>query len=309
MWELLALPMKMAAVYMTLYVLLPRFFEQRRFAALAVWVTVVVLAAAFLQRVTEFAAVREFSNPYERSDALLHPIKVLRAVIGIYPVVALASLVKLTQSWYRRDLESERLRRERLHAELRFLRTQIQPHFLFNTLNNLYALTLKRSPAAADVVLKLSDMLEYMLYEGDADLVPLESELHIVETYLELERLRYAERLHLTYSVKGDVSGCSVPPMLLLPLVENAFKHGIRQHVENSSISISVIAGNEAIEVSISNTIPPSENEGEHATGRTEPGIGLKNVRRRLDLTYGSAHTFECGENDHQFHVFLRLEA
>lgn len=304
-WELLALPMKMAAVYVTLYQLLPRYFERRRFAALAVSVTVVVLAAAFLQRVTEFAVVREFSNPYQRADVLLHPIKILRAVIGIYPVVALAALVKLTQSWFRRDLESEQLRREKLQAELRFLRTQIQPHFLFNTLNNLYALTLKRSTAAADVVLKLSDMLEYMLYEGDAELVLLEKELQTLETYLELERLRYGDRLQLAYDVEGDISGCSVPPMLLLPLAENAFKHGISRQIESGSIAITVTVQDDGVEVLIDNSVPDADSE---TAPPPESGIGLHNVRRRLDLQYGTSYEMECGERGGRFHVTLRLE-
>ncbi len=313
MWELLALPMKMVAVYVTLYVLLPRYFEQRRFATLAILVTLVVLAAAFLQRVTEFAAVREFSNPYERADTLLHPIKILRAVIGIYPVVALASLVKLTQSWFRRDLDAERLRREKLQAELRFLRTQIQPHFLFNTLNNLYALTLKRSSAAADVVLKLSDMLEYMLYDGDADFVPLEKELQTLETYVELERLRYGDRLDLTYDVHGDVARCSVPPMLILPLVENAFKHGISQQIESGSIAISIRADDGGVRVSIDNSIPGPESTGVQESQtrpsvHVESGIGLRNVRRRLDLMYGASYTLDFGERDGQFHVSLWMD-
>jgi len=318
MWQMVALPPKMAAVYSTLYILLPRTFSRRRLLAFAAWATLIVLAAALAQRLIELAAVREFSNPYERADVLLHPIKVLRAVIGIYPVVALTAFIKVSKSWLRQDLESERLRREKLTAELRFLRAQIRPHFLFNTLNNLYALTLKRSETAADVVLKLSDMLEYMLYEGDVESVSLERELETVETYLELEKLRYGDRLDLTFEIIGDVTACSVPPLLILPLVENAFKHGISRQIDEGSIAIRVAAVDRVAEIEIVNSVPVLDESGAGEPGADKPGagepdthetgIGLTNVRRRLDLTFEEAYELIAGRDGDMYRVHLRLD-
>ena len=300
-WELVALPPKMAITYLTLYVLLPRFFLRRRFVRFAAWVTAGVLVAALFQRLIEWGVVREFSNPYERADVFLHPLKVLRAVIGIYPVVALAAFLKVGKLWVRRDAEAEVLRSQSLEAELRFLRTQMQPHFLFNTLNNLYALTLRGSDRAADAVLKLSAMMEYLLRDTGQNRIPLAKEIEAIETYLELERLRYGERLDLRFRVAGEAAGAEIHSMLLLPFVENAFKHGVGKRAGGGSVDIDLEV-TDRLRFRVANSIPSQE-----APTGSEPGIGLENVRRRLELLYGDRYHLELARRDGTFRVDLTI--
>jgi len=306
MWEGMALPVKMGATYFTLYLLLPRYFMNRQFIRFSIFIVIVLMIAAFLQRVIEFSIINLFINPYERAETLLNPIKVLRAVIGIYPVVALAAFIKVGKYWYRRDLESRELEREKLEAELKFLKAQIHPHFLFNTLNNLYALTLKRSEDASEVVLKLSDLLNYMLYEGRERTVSLARELELVETYIALEKIRYGDRLELSYRVSGNPEGKQIPPMLLLPFVENSFKHGASKELEQVQVTIEIEVKENRFTLRVEND--KSDTIPEAGQGLNEEGIGLKNVKRRLELLYGEGHTLEISDIDSRFRIELTLE-
>ena len=306
MWEGMALPVKMGATYFTLYLLLPDYFMNRQFIRFSVYIMLTLLFAAFLQRLIEYTVINLYINPYEQIETLLNPIKVLRAVIGIYPVVALAAFIKVGKHWYRRDLESQKLERDKLEAELKFLKAQIHPHFLFNTLNNLYALTLKQSENASEVVLKLSDLLSYMLYEANDRTVPLAKELNLLEVYISLEKIRYGERLKISYNVTGDPEGKEIPPMLLLPFVENSFKHGASQELEQAEVRIDIeVEKNQlTLEVENDNSGVPEEPDG----GGYREGIGLTNVKRRLGLLYGESHDLRIEDSGERFRVALTLQ-
>ncbi|MDX1673063.1 MAG: sensor histidine kinase, partial [Balneolaceae bacterium] len=237
-WEGISLPVKMGATYFTLYFLLPQFFMNRKFVRFLLYLVAALLVAAFLQRASEYIIYTNYINPFDTGEVLFYPSKVLKAVIGIYPVVALAAFIKIGKHWYEQDLESRQLQKDKLEAELKFLRSQIHPHFLFNTLNNLYALTLKKSEEAPEVVLRLSDLLNYMLYEGAEWTVPLRKELELIESYISLEKIRYGNRLNVSFRVHGEIEQEVIPPMLLLPFVENSFKHGISQELDRVEVTV-----------------------------------------------------------------------
>ncbi len=305
MWEGVALPVKMGATYLTLYLFLPRYFMNRRFVRFTIWTIVALLLAAFLQRLLEYTIVNQFINPYERAEVLLNPVKVLRAVIGIYPVVALAAFIKVGKHWYERDLESQKLQRDKLEAELKFLKAQINPHFLFNTLNNLYSLTLKQSKRASQVVLKLSNMLNYMLYDGSQSTVALEKELEAVETYISLEKLRYGHRLDLHFEIEGSTANKQIPPMLILPFVENSFKHGAGQQLNDAWINIHIKVEGSGFQLRVQNSL---ESGPESQKTDERNGIGLSNVRRRLDLLYGEKYSLDINREQNYYEIMLSLD-
>ncbi len=141
-------------------------------------------------------------------------------------------LIKFIGMWYDRKQMA-------LNSELNFLRAKIHPHFLFNTLNNLYSLTLNNSPASPGVVLDLSQILRYMLYECNTDYVPLKKDIEIIRHYIGLEQLRYGDRLDLNLNIKGDIHGQQIAPLLMIPLIENAFKHGSSEMIEEAWIKSS----------------------------------------------------------------------
>lgn len=303
--EALYLPVKMAATYVTLYVLLPRYFLNRKYIQFVLILAGSLIIAACVQRVLDYAIIYRILNPSLLQQPFFSATPTLKIIIGIYPVVALAAFIKLAKHWYKRDLITRELEKDKLEAELKFLRAQIHPHFLFNTLNNLYALTLKKSKKASEVVLRLSDLLNYMLYEGNARKVKLKKELEVIETYISLEKIRYGKRLSVSFDVKGETADKEIPPMLLIPFVENSFKHGAGEQPDQVWVSIDIeITGNQfTLKVENSKDTNGSVDE----TGYKE-GIGLKNVQRRLELLYGDSYDLQLVEEEAMFSVILKLK-
>lgn len=185
-------------------------------------------------------------------------------------------------------------------TELAFLRSQIHPHFFFNTLNNLYSLTLQKSDAAPEVVLKLSSLMSYMLYESSVPAITLEKELANLENYIALEQLRFGGRLTLCFEKKGQREGIHIPPLLLLAFVENSFKHGMSQIAGEGRIHLRLQVTKTELLFQIDNPILDGTGEEKH-------GIGLKNVIRRLDLLYGSQYRLDLEQTATTFHVTLKI--
>lgn len=147
-------------------------------------------------------------------------------MLGELYVISFVSAIKITLDWISTSKRAARLEKERLEAELRFLRSQISPHFFFNTLNNIYSLSLEQSKKTPETVLKLSELMRYLLYETKHKKQALDKELQCIKNYLDLERLRHGQRVNIDMNVKGNIKGRKVPSMLFIPFIENAFKHG-----------------------------------------------------------------------------------
>jgi sensor histidine kinase YesM len=210
--------------------------------------------------------------------------------------------LKLSLDWYGQQLLIQKILVEKLHAEVDFLRAQVNPHFLFNVLNNLYALTLKKSELAPDVVLKLSEMMEYMLYDSTDEKALLEKEVTYLKNYIELERLRLNRESAICLDVNAAFDGQEIAPLLLLPLIENAFKHGLSTQSENGWLTVNIGLHQSTLTVLVRNAKPPlvgSKNKG---------GIGLGNLRKRLELLYPSRHHLELEDKRDTFQAKLVIE-
>lgn len=228
-----------------------------------------------------------------------------RLVYDVFDCV-LASCTALSARLYFRQQQLQQreaqLRAEKLDAELQALKSQIHPHFLFNTINNLYALARRKSDKTAPVALKLASLLRYILYESAKPAVRLEQEVQNLRDYVELEKLRFDEaRLTVKMAVEMDNPLQQITPLLLLPLVENAFKHGVSEQREEARIDIRIELKNSTLEVNIRNTksADPQENP---------QGIGLKNVRRQLELLYPGRHRLDITTEENTFSVDLRID-
>lgn len=191
-----------------------------------------------------------------------------------------------------------------LQAELNFLKGQIHPHFLFNTLNNLYALTLNQSSKSPAVVLGLSEILRYMLYECNTDNVKLEREVEVIKNYISLEKIRYEERLEINCSLSGDVQNKYIAPLLMLPLVENAFKHGTSETIVDPWINIEINITESQLKFKVSNSKPlqKSENNETHFEK-----IGLSNVQKRLDFLYKDGYQFHTYDEEEIYVAILEI--
>ncbi len=219
--------------------------------------------------------------------------------------LVLVVFVGLTQyfirEWQRSKQETEEREKERLAAELAFLRSQVSPHFLFNVLNGMVSLARKKSDKLESALMTLSNLIRYTLYEVPEDRVPLEREITYLKSYLDLQKMRFGEILHLTVELSDVVEQATIEPLLLIPFVENAFKHG--SNVANPSIYISLSLQNGLLQFEVKNTTAEMGNSPKDPAS----GIGLANIRRRLDLLYPNAHTLEITQTAGQFRVVLKV--
>lgn len=217
------------------------------------------------------------------------------------PVIAVSAVAWGVQLAYQKEKENKQLREEKISAELSFLKSQINPHFLFNVLNYLYALAIPLSDKLGNAIIRLSHLMRYMLGGKEDALVPLQKELDYIHNYIEIYRMLFEDRFYVNFDTKGDVDSFFIAPLLLIPFVENAFKHGIMNDPQQPvSIQLSVIDGKLCF--SVHNKI--SNHQKDHSSG-----IGLFNVRRRLELIYPDHHELKVSSTNNFFDVQLQLNA
>jgi LytS/YehU family sensor histidine kinase len=194
------------------------------------------------------------------------------------------------------------LEKEKLSAELKLLKSQINPHFLFNTLNNLYVLTLNHSKSAPLMVHKLSELMSYMLYDSNQAEVSLDKEIQYIKNYIDLEKIRYGDRLDVTLNIYGTTEGIMVAPLLILPFVENSFKHGARNQLHNGWIHIDIELQDNTLTLKVENSKPDFQDDHGKASG-----LGLTNVRRRLAHLYPNRHWLQLFDEQYTHMAVLKL--
>ncbi|MCD8186472.1 MAG: sensor histidine kinase [Rikenellaceae bacterium] len=237
---------------------------------------------------------RNDNNPFSQ-----HNLQFLFALIFFYMASIVVFFAEQTGKSEKRRREIEK---EKTSAELAYLKQQINPHFLFNTLNSIYSYTIGVSEEASDAVLKLSSILRYMLYETNRDRVPLGDELAVLDNYIDLQRLRTTSKTEIEVTVRGDTHRRRIEPMLLIPILENAFKYGV-DSVEPSFVRIGIEVKSNDFTLQVTNKVV-RRNEGD----QSHSGIGLNNIRRRLELIYGAGnYELKAGEKNGIFSVILRL--
>lgn len=221
--------------------------------------------------------------------------------------VLLSASVKLFRNWYIKEQSNNALQKLNVENELRFLKSQINPHFLFNNLNNLYALTLKHSELAPDVVLKLANILRYGLYESQKQKVLIDDDIQFVKDYIELEKLRLGDRADVHLEVNGSGFGVLIEPLLFINYIENAFKHGANPSIGKARIDINytIDAAKQELHFKISNQIPKVLNTIEQ---QKVGGIGLKNVETRLNILYPGKHLLNIEQANQIYTVYLTLQ-
>ena len=227
--------------------------------------------------------------------------------VTMFLVAALATVGKIMVDWIVQNRKKEKARNETMQSELRFLKSQINPHFLFNTLNSLYALTLKKDDKAPDIVIKLSEMMRYMLYECNEPKVPLRKEVNYLQNYLDLERLRQRKGIEIELNVEGIVADQMVAPLMFIPFLENSFKHGVNANIKDGFVRATLRVVDQEVTFILENSkgsVMPTQIHGNRPSG----GIGLVNVRRRLQLLYPNAYDLSVKETPSTYTVTLHLE-
>jgi len=288
-YGLTRLPVKLAAVYLNLY-LLNQLFFLRKYFTFSLFFLLNLFTAGLVQ--TYLSSPHRFN--YESFTQYSLPV---------CSVVMLTGVLVIMRRFFLKVNESRQLEIEKVKSELSFLKTQFQPHFLFNTLNNIYSLTFNNGQLAGKSILQLSALLRYMLYEAGAELVDLQQEIDHLADYVELEKMRFASRLELSFNVSGEVAGKKIAPLLLMPVLENAFKHASNKLDEKIWITVDLIVKDKGLYFTVENSVFPN---GKIQMQKTYSGIGWENLRRRLSILYKD-HTLshELKENFH--HAFLMI--
>jgi LytS/YehU family sensor histidine kinase len=252
------------------------------------------------------------AEPFYRTDFEQESLKEIFTdagyLFGVYfPVVFMYAFIMLIIKSIKRRFEEkhqiEILKKEKVTNELKFLRAQIQPHFLFNTLNNLYALTLAKSDVAPKVVLKLSELLDFILYQSNEKSISVQKEIELIKGFIDLEKLRFGSRIKVEFSHNIENKNSQISPLLLLPLVENAFKHGPTGNEKNVKIQIDLNVKNNILNFEILNNKPIIAK-----TNNLHNGIGIKNLKRQLTLNYKNNFKLEVEDLDDEYKVNLKID-
>ncbi len=217
-------------------------------------------------------------------------------------IFTVGTCISVIQRWLKTEQNRKATENEKLNTELSFLKSQVNPHFFFNTLNNIYSLAVVRSEKTAPAVMKLSAIMRYILTETQHDLVPLSNEVDFIHNFIDLQKVRLTDKVILHFSAKGNDDNLLVAPLLFIPFVENAFKYGVSTK-ESSNINIEIKTVGTRILFSSVNYIVPSENNLMENTG-----IGINNVKRRLELMYPGKHKVTTFEKDNYYNVQLEIE-
>jgi two-component system, LytTR family, sensor kinase len=297
--SLINLIVAITTVYTFNYHLIPNILlknKKRKFFAFA-FVTIVMFFYIQLL-LTLLLVVKQLSDGYRLFPEMLD---IVMLFFNLFFVVFIAIAIKLYKRWNEKDFQEQKVQKEKVEAELQMLKTQINPHFLFNTLNSIYMLAMKQSEQTANTVLKLSDILDYILYRIDTPKIAISNEIKIIEDYIELEKIRFSNRVDLNFDTDFKKKGIKIPPMLIIPFIENAFKHGVAKSIEKSWIKISIKESGGILNIIIANS--KVQNKFKDKTG----GIGLVNVRKRLNLLYEEKYQLDIFEKQLQYIVSLSI--
>ena len=234
-----------------------------------------------------------------------HPGVLHRLFFPVFPslfVFAISTAIRITNEWFRAEKQKKEMENEKLHSELAFLKSQVNPHFLFNILNNICSLARKKSDDTETAIIQLSRIMRYMLYDSKDEKVSLEKEVEYLQNYIDLQRLRISDSVIITFTIEGNIEREMVEPMLLIPFVENAFKHGV-SYLEESNIGIRLVIDSRKLHFHVENNRFKKNDD----PVQQESGIGLKNVLRRLDLLYPGTHSIDIEENATKYIVNLEI--
>jgi sensor histidine kinase YesM len=303
--NLVEFPLHIVLVYLNIYYLIPKFILTKKYKRYVFWFIFSLAIVYFLRTGLNYLLVTKNLWPEAESSQQAFTFNhVIAVTLGEIYVVALATAIKLTFDWIHERNRVEELQNKQLKTELNFLKSQIQPHFFFNTLNNLYALTLEKSDIASSVVLKLSDIMQYVLYDVKEPLIRLYDAINYIQNYLDLERLRYGDKIQSNTEIIGNIEDVKVPPLLFLPFIENCFKHGAKN---NDKIEVNISfenCNNKWLIFRVENTFVEL-NETEKTPKKN--GIGIKNVTRRLELLFKNNFDLKTFIENNKYCVQLKI--
>lgn len=288
-----------AIAYLNYFVFLPRFLNHKKiWRYLFEFITpfaVLVMLRVYVQRyMIEGSPRAEFFNSH------MYVIQV--AAITLF-ITIFVSMLRFAVDWFELEARKREMENEKLYAELNFLRAQINPHFLFNTLNNLYYLAYSKSDNTTEVISKLSQMMRYMIYESNHEKVLLSKEIEYMQNYISLEQLRLNNQVPIQFSVEGETENIWVAPLIFITFLENAFKHGVNNKSSGAWINLSIKMSGKQCTYTVENSKLPASADSKEG----KSGIGLQNVKRRLELSYPGQYQLKADDRPDRYSVQLDI--
>ena len=282
-------------VFYMYFFLLTRYSGKKKKGAYFLRLAAIILTAPFLYLFLH----------YKRFDTLdlfseYYFISLFSIVV---PFLFLGWLARVTENLVINTVKKEQLEKEAVEAELYYLKSQINPHFLFNTLNNIHTLVYKQAPAAPEAVMRLASLMRYMIYESNSTMVPLSKEMEYLQDYIGLQQLRYKKAPVVDLSVRGSSAACHIAPLLFIHLLENAYKHSPAR-LEPGDIKIAVEIDKDVLTFSVQNPLGNNQSNTLEEPG----GIGLPNVKKRLQLLYPGKHSLTINNTDQLFKITLTIQ-
>ncbi len=290
----------MAISYLNYFIFLPRFLKHRNLGRYLLEFSVpfglTMYGLLWLKRYIIDACT--FSTPWMYSQKFA-----VNVILSSLLIVLFVGMLKFAEDWFELEKKKKEIENERLISELRFLKAQINPHFLFNTLNNLYYLAFTQSPNTTEVIAKLSQMMRYMMYDSNHPRVPLSKEIEYMQNYISLEKLRLSTDVPILFEVHGNVEGAMITPLIFITFLENAFKHGVSNTAHNAWVKVAIDISGKACVYTVENS-KITEND---KTVIQKSGIGLLNVKRRLDLSYPDNYELIVQDLNDRYVVELKM--
>lgn len=300
------LPAWWIVTYLNWWYLMPKYLDKGQIKKYLILLIIAIIVVTTVQRYLALYVyypvyLWDSSTTVEINPFL--PGKFIQFAAFLSLPVICSIIIHLLMKWYKESYQAKQIIAQQQSAELSYLKAQINPHFLFNTLNNLYGLSLEKSDKVPELILKLSDILSYSLYESSVEKISLYKELKLIEDFISIEKERYEGRMQIAVDIDESIDHTvEIAPLLLIPLVENAFKHGVKESTEKVPIKILLKQESGSLIFQVQNKIA----EDKVISGRPN-GLGLKNLQRRLNLLYPDTHQFDIQSEEDYFTATLKL--
>jgi two-component system LytT family sensor kinase len=300
---------KICFVFLVVEVLMPQFLFKKKKEFFVLGYLVLIILFAILQRLIDNYIIIKYIMLHWKIEPLFSAPVYLYSIIKLQFAVTVPVCLKLFWHLAVEQHKVQEIVSEKLQAELTSLRNQFHPHFLFNVLNSLYVKILNKSDDSAAIVLKISDLLRFSIYEFDRKNITLEEELTYLKNYIDLQQLRFDNRLDLSFSIFGSIENYKIEPFLLLPFVENSYKYCLDNDETLAWITISINVVDHWLVFKIENSLPNTNNyQLESNVSPQDRGTGIANVKRRLELLYPNQHQLTIKNNDSSFFVSLKIK-
>ncbi len=287
-------------VYLNLYWLMPKFLLKKKHAPYILIMGLCLLITTFVASANSYYYYSEIRNHQDTANFFYSSEGKIAILTEMLVVVGVSMILYLLREWYQKERYAREMEQKRLETELHLLKSQINPHFLFNSLNSIYVMLGKNTKAGRKMLLQFSEILSHQLYEASKEKVPLQKEIENLKNYIRIEKIRHDDLANVELRCSEDINGEHIAPMLLLPIVENAFKHGQSSEGYWIDVRLDMNEENELL-FSVKNSYTEKE-ESDHQ------GIGLSNVKRRLELIYPGRHQLSIEKLNSIFQVNLKLK-